>query len=487
MSHKIRQIGFVLGLAFCFVAQHASADSFFSIQRVGAPDKPGPEMGRWVDKPRGRPGEKQFVPFIQATVQTQEATRAESIYARIHFFDEQNKLFMSVSAPDVTRRPTGEQGAMPVIFQKNKPEPLFFAVPSNLLGRKWHAVIVFGDARSASAAAYPGTLSPVLNYPEKRIVGGTGGTMIVRKAAIDPLVETVVTTPNPKNPQITLFFRMPTGVSNISEINGVLAMCLLADNVGSIRRQLQGINPGQEVNGLLRYANDHKLGVLCWGSQRIGEGQRLSDFERNRQFGELASAWERGVSDLNAKYGMPKRDFLLWGVCGAAQWSQRLVLRKPDYFIAAYLHIPASLDPPNADASKVLWLLTSGELDPGYQGCISFYRECQKLNYPMIFKPIAGLGHADSPISYNLAYKFFDYALSVKNERLAHDQALKDPFAQMKARNAGNPIWATKFQNPDFYGDYLNQECYAARQSNLIPDALRVPLPNKDLADLWNK
>ena len=468
MNRRFIRFGLTGCVAVFLFTSSSFAGNFFSITSVEYESPSHPEAG-------GR---------LKVRVQTREVTRSSQVFAKAYIFDDREKMVASWSAPNDVPRANSDHYAMPAIFQKQRPEDIYFGVPANLLGKRWVGLVVFGDANEAVAKTFGGSLSPLVNYPEKNLVENRSGAMVERKAAIDPLVETVVTIPNPQHPQMTLFFRMPDGVSNVNEINGTLAMCLLADNVGSIRRQLQGIKPGEEVNGLLRYANQRKLGVLCWGHQRLVNS---NGFARAQEADSLAAAWERGVADLHTKYAMPAHDYLLWGVCQAAISASRLVLRKPDYFLGVFIHIPPYLEQPTAQANKVLWLLTSGELDPGYPGCIAYYKQCRALNYPMIFKPIAGLGHSDSSISYDLAYKFFDYALSVKQQRLAYDQALKDPIAQMRFRNAGNQIWASGFQQPAYYGDYLNQECYAAKQADMIPAALRVPLPTKELADLWNK
>jgi hypothetical protein len=104
-----------------------------------------------------------------------------------------------------------------------------------------------------------------------------------------------------------------------------------------------------------------------------------------------------------------------------------------------------------------------------------------------MFKAIMDLGHADSPIEHELGFKFFEYALSLKAERDTWLQKAEDPFRKELNQSPPPAQWLEAFRAPPYYGDFLNQDCFPADQSDMIPAALRVPLPTKELADLWNR
>jgi hypothetical protein len=248
------------------------------------------------------------------------------------------------------------------------------------------------------------------------------------------------------------------------------------------------------VSSLIKFAEDHNLAILTWGtvatwdnSKDAEEVDRRAQEQFDKNFELLADAWARGVAGLGRDTGIPQKDFLLYGISRGAQWAQKMALSKPDYFLAVHVHIPSTFSKPVPEANKILWLLTTGELEFGYGGAQRFYHESLAFGYPIIFKAIVGLGHSDSPVEHALGVKFFEYALSVKATREAWETAENDPLTKMKAKVVPSGAWLEAFRTPAFYGDFLNQECYPAREVDMIPVAFRVPLPTKELADLWNK
>jgi len=486
-----------IGASLC--CQSVRGSSFFSVQEVAYRDKVyKPVYGILQFLKPVTPGvlNFNFIPGVEAKVTTQDVTQSKGLYAKAYFFDDRGGLLATVPSPSMASRGTTDQYSMPVIFQKAKPESLFFAVPKELVGQHWRVLVVFGDSHDAAAGGYPAGIPMGIDYPERKIVEGQVVSRIDRKPALDPLIEYVVKTGNPQQPEITLLLRAPDGVTDPAEIQGVMAMCLIGNSVDAVKRQLQQIDVGDDVRNMIGFANKHKMAILCWGTGRAlwnaGANYDQISKQQNQKydqaFDQVADAWERGVKDLQKKYGLPDHNFLLVGFCVSAQWAHRLAMRKPDYFLAAYIHIPTSFDAPTPEASKILWLLTAGELDYGYVHSISFYNDCRKAGYPIIFKPIMLLGHARSTIAENLATKFFEYALTVKDQREAYDKVQKEPLTRISSNVTTSKVaWLGSFRNPQYYGDYLNQECYPANQVDMIPDALRVPLPTKELADFWNK
>jgi hypothetical protein len=269
-------------------------------------------------------------------------------------------------------------------------------------------------------------------------------------------------------------------------------MCVLANNVEEIRRKLQGENPGVEMGALARFADARKLAIICWGSRLLwrpgasyDELERRANNELDESFDVVANAWERGIADFHATNGIPDRDFLLWGICGSAQWAHRLALRKPHRFLAAYVHMPSSFDRPTPGAANMFWLLTVGELDGGYERGTRFFQDCRSMGYPMIFKGIMGLGHAGSPIADGLGLALFDYALSMKGRKVAFEEWQRD---SLKFPTGVAPDdWRRGFADPEYYGDLLNQTMVPAKDRVRIPEEFRVPLPTRGLAEAWDK
>ena len=130
-----------------------------------------------------------------------------------------------------------------------------------------------------------------------------------------------------------------------------------------------------------------------------------------------------GVRELGDKYGIPQKNFLLWGNCGSAQFAARLCLRKPEYFLAIHVHMPGSYDKPTPEAAKVLWCLTIGELEGGYERSKRWVKTVRGMGYPIVYKAIPGLGHAGHPDAA-LGFEFFEFALLQENKREALDTEL---------------------------------------------------------------
>ncbi len=413
---------------------------------------------------------------------------------KAYFFDAEKKQIGPPlqPAPSFHQKKTrANPFALPVIFHENQPENVFFRIPQSLLekGVKWSTVVVFGDSSEATAKVFPDGLLLGYEFPERQLVSAAPPPRTLRTPVPEPVVEQLVHTRNPKHPKITLFLRFPNGIKETSEVKGVLAICMLANHVSEIRRKLEVKNPA-DYGGLFQFADQRNFAILCWGAQTLwrpdasyDELERETNKELDKGFDEVAAAWERGVGELHDKYGVPTRDFLLWGICASAQWAHRLVLRKPDHFLAAYIHIPSSFDKPTPDAAKVLWLLTSGELDGGYQHGVRWYADCRAAGYPIIYKAIMNLGHAGSPIADNLGLKFFDYALSLRDQRGEIDKKWTSA-----AMNTSLPKpWPEDFRTPAYVGDYLNQDVFPFDKRGIVPEALRVPLPTKPIAEAWNK
>ncbi|MBE2204051.1 MAG: hypothetical protein IAE94_06925 [Chthoniobacterales bacterium] len=474
--------------------------NFFKIRSIKFLKKePRDGIGVWsfeeTKKKRQVPDE--FQPCLEVSVDVAENTRSDQTMAKAYFFDDNNEIVFTHKSPSKAGKKSDRNHfAMPVLFKKGETDRFFFEVPEQIRSQNWKAVIVFGDKFEAKSIAYPQTVSDfLLSYPEKELVYDRTAKRVARKPAMDPLIEYVVKTKNPRQPQITLFLRPPKDVSSASDVDGVMALCVLAPSVDALKRELQKEEMSGDYNGLLGFANKHKLAIIAWGSRGFWDvGKNYDELAKERakeidkNFDIVADAWERGVKELCEKYGLPDRNFLIWGQSGSAQWAKRLCLRKPDYFLAIHIHVPSSFDKPTPEARKVFWCVTTGELEPGYERSKRFVAECQRLGYPIVYKAIPGLGHAGHPDAAALGFKFFEFALSQRKLRAEFDQEEKNRLSLLTRDQPEKiPPWPEIFQNPAFYGDVVNQAMFPASQKDMIPEGFRIPLPNKDIATIWNK
>lgn len=488
-------------LTLCFLTAALSsyaggALDFFAIQSVKFVDKP-PRKGFAIyqeiikqDKTREKGS---FLPFLEVTVRTKARTKANTLYAKAYYYDRSNKLIEKSDRPHPVERGAQEKYPMPVFFIKSKAEKLYFAVPEKVLEtRDWRAVVVFGDKQAAAADVHPRGLASSFDFPERPQVDKP--ERVEREAVIDPVIEHVIKTHNEKQPQITLFMRPPVGMTDITEAEGVLAMCLLAGSVSEIKRSLQELDAKNEVGSVLRFANQHKLVILCWGSRSLwnpnanwDELSQQINKQMDETFEDVAKAWAKGVEELSRKYGMPDKEFLLWGVCGAGQYAARLALRQPQYFLAIHVHMPGSFDKPTPEANQVLWCLTTGELESGHERSLRFFYACKTLGYPIIYKAIIGLGHAEHPLADKLGLEFYEYALSLREEKLKFETGMNNSFSNVRKDAIKKPDWPwpESFRNPLFIGDVVNQEIFRFERADMVPAAFQTMLPTRELADTW--
>jgi len=500
-------------LVFCFSG--AKGDDFFDITHVkfyqNAPSNeptiyhtvPAVDQNNQpVLDQNNHPVIKQvFDPFLQVRVTVKEPVKANAVFAKVYFYDGTKNMIDKVLVPAVVDRGNNQKYDWPVILPKEKEQTLFFAVPDQVLQQPdWSAIVVFGDAKGVDVQLYKGSDEQQLtdfDYPEKNILEDKNGAPIERKTTMDPIIEHVVQTYDPKQPEITLFLRPPLGMTDASQAQGVLAMSLLASSVEGVRCQLQGAEAVAQLSGPLKFAEEHHLIVLCWGSHGLWDPRKNWDdqsadttWATDKEFDQIASAWANGVQYFVKEYGIPQNNYLLWGESGSAQYACRLALRKPEYFLAIHAHIPSSFDKPTPEGSRVLWCLTTGELESGHARSLRFYNQCCQLGYPMTYKAVTGLGHAWSPISADLGLKFFAYALSVSDQRTAYEKSLNDPLAQLQMTQTNNSSvqpWLESFRKPAYVGDIVNQEMFPYDQVDKVPGGFRTPLPTKEIADAWNK
>jgi len=501
----MKWMGSILIAALLGVTQ-TMAGEFYSVEKIQYLKKE-PKKGGAVFKESfkldkdGKPTKEKeftFIPCLAVRVSVEGQVKADTTFAKAYFYDSAGQLIDKVEKPSAVDRGARNMYATPVFYKKSEKEIVFFALPEKVqkFSGEWIALVVFGDTQGVGGETMPsGKLIDTYDFPEKELYLKRN-ERVVRKSTMDPVVEYVIKTKVPEQPQITLFLRPPIGMTDASEAKGVLAMCVIAGSVEEIKRRLQGIESGQEMSSLLKFAEKHKLIILCWGSKGVREPGSTwdeMDKETNKKqeetFDDLADKWAQGVETLVRKYGIPNKNFLLSGSSDSAQYALRLALRKPEYFLGVHCHIPNGFDLPRPESNRVLWCLTTGELDFCYERSIRFYMKAREMGYPIIYKAIIGLGHSGHHLSENLSIQFFEWCLTMKEQKELYEASLLDEFGNPIPKDIGEPPkpWPEKFQNPPFYGDIVNQEMFPADKRDMVPRGFQVPLPTKELAEAWNK
>jgi len=284
-------------------------------------------------------------------------------------------------------------------------------------------------------------------------------------------------------PNIQIYLRIPNGAQDASGVDGVLAFCTWIQEKNNLVQQLT-TDPDQPEDKLespsvqmVRFAAKHNLALLTWstpGKWSVGansdEISAKDQADIDKEFDLFAAAWDKGISQLCAEYKLPEDKYLLFGMSRGAQWAHRLALRDTKRFLAVNAHVSSSYDMPTPDGKNFLWLITSGELDPGLRASKLFYAQCQKLGYPMLFKAPVGLGHEMRSDVDALRDAFFEYALSLKKA------GQNSPI---------NVSGVMSLQNAKFIGDYETQKVVAVDKADQVKPECQVYLPTDTLATAW--
>ena len=407
-------------------------------------------------------------PFLAVKVSSALQVRYDTTISKVYFYNKEKKLIVEKSPSIASRLQKGSYD-VPAFFEKDKPEMLFFEIPETVRSIKdWVAVVIFGNNDEVVATTYPNVDITKYDFTEKNIIRQRNNNRMTEDS--NPLIEHRVSSSTQEQPRISLFLLLPEN----KKAKGLLAVCLLANSLESIKKNLLNPSKGGEMYEIKEFARKHNLAILSWGAKSMWNRnknwteQTASEYKNyDKKFDSVSAAWIRGVNSLCEKNNIPLNNFLLWGSSGAAQYAMRLALRHPDKFLAVAVHIPSSFDKPTPEGNKILWCLTTGELESGYGRSLSFYSECcgPEYNYLMLYKAIIGLGHKSSSISTKIRIAFFEYALKM----LQHHE---------------KNTWGNIFRETYYYGDVINQRIIFKSQLSNNPNMLLTPIPD-NIVELW--
>ena len=291
----------------------------------------------------------------------------------------------------------------------------------------------------------------------------------------DGVIERVVKTKLKNYEQLTLFLRLPQK----SPPAGVLCLSMLANSPVVVREHIRSVDSGRR-DTLLEFAAARNLAVIAWGARNLWDPSRnwdeLPRAEAKRidaDFDLVASAWDSAIDHFVKKYKIPASGYLMCGASGAAQYAQRLALRRPGRFLAVHAHIASSFDLPVKDGASVLWCVTTGENEMGYARSRKFFRAARDLHYPIVYKAYPGLGHEGSANTTALGLACFDYALA--------EQARA---ARISGGKNSVPDWADIFSSSAVVADVFNQAVYSKFDYFSVPLEFRMLIPSA-LSEAW--
>ena len=296
------------------------------------------------------------------------------------------------------------------------------------------------------------------------LVGGHPGTVFAEEELV---IESFAVDGGSKELNLHLL-RPPGGVAK-----GVVAISMYGD-----RGLESDLSQGSGRLGfLIDLARERQFAVVAFGKPGGGWDRNVNSSEmsprdaaeQDRKMSGLARDWSQAARRLAAKYDLPLEGWLLYGMCGGAQFAHRLALREPRLFRAVHAHYGGSYDTPTAQGRSVLWLVTTRADEPVYVEAQKFYRECVAADYRIILKGVrsdqetlAGTSAnllGSSPLQ-ELSRRFFEYALD-------HPDALELPAA--------------------YVADYVNEFVLPAGEAGWIPKEQKIWLPTRELAEAWGE
>ena len=294
--------------------------------------------------------------------------------------------------------------------------------------------------------------------------------------ALGSIIEHAVKTKLRNYEQLTLFLILPPS----GRADGVLCLSLLANSPDDVRAQLLGTSDRHRDEQSFAFAQRHNLAILAWGAHRLWDPSRNWD-ELPREkakkidadFDLVANAWDAGINFLVKKHGIPEFGYLMTGSSGAAQFAQRLALRRPERFLAVHIHVASSFDIPVKGGASLLWCVTTGENEMGYERSRRFFKAARALFYPIVYKAYPGLGHEGSAKVTALGFACFDYALA--------EQARA---TQLNGGKLARPDWADIFSSSTSVADILNQAVYSKFDYLCVPLEFRMLLP-ETICEAW--
>ncbi len=302
------------------------------------------------------------------------------------------------------------------------------------------------------------------------------------------IIEKIVNPDEPDTVPLHFYLEYPPGVTDGSQLSGILAFCTQIQDPGGIKQTLlldtdRTADEDEWTAVELRsYAFARNLGILTWSTPGDWNPKvSTENLDHNTQlnidhlFDVYAKTWDLAVDQYVQENHIPSGNYLLYGISRGAQWAHRLALRKPDRFLAINIHVSSSYDIPTQDGAQCFWLVTTGDLEGGYDAARHFYKECEQLGYPIIFKAEENLGHADCPEVDALRAKFFDYTLQIAKNQQGESADKNDIISIIKGQLSSAPM----------IGDYLNQNVVPATEVDQIPSNQRVCLPTAEITEAW--
>ncbi len=263
------------------------------------------------------------------------------------------------------------------------------------------------------------------------------------------------------------FYLRPVGGVYARKPKGVLAICSVGERVDIPTYLTTG---SSSFGYLIDFADNNDIAVMAFGQPTRGDAwnRRVSTDEMednearelDKNFESVSREWAKAAAKFAGDNRLPTTGWLMYGMCGGAQYAHRLALRHPRMFKAVHAHFGGSYDAPTRAGNSVLWLITTWEDDVGHVPSQRFYRSCLDLDYRIMVRSLPRTADPEERRLQRLSLLFFEYAMSIKNP------------SEVKG---------------EYVGDYITNMAFPASKASWIPREQSVLLPTRAMAEAWGE
>lgn len=289
----------------------------------------------------------------------------------------------------------------------------------------------------------------------------------------------------PEIPELKLFVRLPGSLMKGQAPNGVICFCTWQKEDSSLVNRLKSPD-----DYLVNFADRRGLAMITWNTAsllpadvKVGNITPAVEAEMQKKFTAFGAEWRDCVRKVCSQLKLAPKDHLMYGISRGARFAHQLSIRYPEQFLAVHTHIGSGYNEILPKEGKdTLWLLTTGEVDGGYQDTFGFYERAKALEYPVLFKAGESLGHSSRRDIEDLATAFFGWALDLRDRCEAEQKK-----GSNKVHNTPASLYMQAMANAAWYGDYINHQAFNVTATELkdIPEVQRMPLPTDAIAKAW--
>jgi dienelactone hydrolase len=193
---------------------------------------------------------------------------------------------------------------------------------------------------------------------------------------------------------------------------------------------------------------------------------------------------EKALAEVAAREKVPVDKILIFGHSAGAHFAHRFAIWKPERVRAFVAYSAAWWDDPTEALVNVPALVMCGEEDPRFDATREFMEKAVGLGLPWIWRSYSGTGHGMTPSVRRMAEAFLaHYAADGPKSNVS------SPRSEAADAAAGSvptlDVGPGTSDREAFIGDMQTFRFVPESEAEEIPEALRVRLPSRELAEVW--